>query len=57
MKYVDKAEYLSFVSEIKAYCTVSEVDEKVKITSGMHIGLVVAHKDGKGYLIDSDLLK
>jgi len=57
MEYVSTEDYKKFVSELKSYVQLDVSEDKVTITSGMHIGYVCAYKDGKGYMIDSDLLK
>tara|TARA_R110002033_G_scaffold135713_2_gene175256 strand:- start:19561 stop:19764 length:204 start_codon:yes stop_codon:yes gene_type:complete len=57
MKYVSPSEYEKFVSDLKNYCAVEETEENVTIKSGNHSGHIAGFMDGKGYQIDTDLLK
>ena len=47
--------YNLFIVELKQYCSIEAINNKVVITSGMHAGHVAACKTDNGYLIDNTL--
>ena len=56
MEYVNYDEYKKFIAEVRSYCRLTVTNHNVTIESGIHIGYVAGYKEGKGYMIDKELL-